>query len=136
MSIIILVLGFINLISPQIKIENAWMRTASSGMNSALYFDINNSSLKDDELINVSSDIAKVVQIHETYKQGENMGMRKVDSILIKSKTVFHLAPGGFHVMVIRLKENLKMGDKKRIYLNIQKCRKDKNKSCCKKRLS
>lgn len=120
MHAMILFLSLLNLLAPHIKIENAWMRTASSGMNSALYFDIDNITLNDDQLINVSSDIAKVVQIHETYKQGENMGMRKVDSIVIKGKSIFHLAPGGFHVMMIRLKENLKSGDKKEFTLTFR----------------
>lgn len=120
MSVIILLLSIINLFSPQIKIENAWMRSANQGMNAALYFDIKNLTPKDYELVNVSSDIAKVVQIHETYKQGENLGMRKVESITIKGKTTFHLAPGGFHVMVIRLKENIKLGDKKEFTLTFR----------------
>jgi copper(I)-binding protein len=120
MVVIILLLSFINILSPQIKIENAWMRTANKGMNAALYFDIKNLTSKDYELVDVSSDIAKVVQIHETFKQGENLGMRKVESITIKSQTTFHLAPGGFHVMVIRLKENLKPGDKKEFTLTFK----------------
>ena len=120
MTFILLLLSIINLTSPQIKIENAWMRPANQGMNAALYFDIDNLSSKDCDLVNVSSDIAKVVQIHETFKQGENLGMRKVESITIKSKTTFHLAPGGFHVMLIRLKENLKIGDKKEFILTFR----------------
>jgi copper(I)-binding protein len=120
MAVIILLLSFINLLSPQIKIENAWMRIANKGMNTALYFDINNLTSKDYELVDVSSDIAKVVQVHETYKQGDNLGMRKVESITIKGKTIFHLAPGGFHIMVIRLKENLRAGDKKEFTLTFR----------------
>jgi periplasmic copper chaperone A len=126
MTFIILLLNILSLISPQIRIENAWMRPANLGMNAALYFDINNLSSKDYELVNVSSDIAKVVQIHETYKQGENLGMRKVESITVKSKTTFHLAPGGFHVMVIRLKENLRVGDKKEFTLTFSNHKKIK----------
>ena len=106
--------------TPQIKIENAWMRTANKGMNTALYLDINNPTSNDLELLDVSSDIAKVVQIHETYNEGENLAMRKVNSIVIKGKTTFHLAPGGFHIMVIRLKENLKSGDKKEFILTFR----------------
>ena len=120
MALIILLINLLNLLSPQIKIENVWMRIANKGMNTALYFDINNLTSKDYELIEVSSDIAKVVQIHETYKNGENLGMRKVASIVIKSKSKFHLSPGGFHVMIIRLKENLKAGDKKEFVLSFK----------------
>src|ERR1035438_8597795 len=92
MVFIFFLLSIVNLISPQVKIENAWMRPANKGMNAALYFDIKNLSSKDYELVDVFSDIAKVVQIHETYKQGENLGMRKVESITIKGKTTFRLA--------------------------------------------
>jgi|CZKP01.1.fsa_nt_gi copper(I)-binding protein len=120
MVFIFFLLSIVNLISPQVKIENAWMRPANKGMNAALYFDIKNLSSKDYELVDVFSDIAKVVQIHETYKQGENLGMRKVESITIKGKTTFRLAPGGFHVMIIRLKENLKLGDKKEFTLTFK----------------
>jgi periplasmic copper chaperone A len=120
MIITIILLNLLNLFFPQIKIENAWLRPANKGMNTALYFDINNLASKDYELTEVSSEIAKVVQIHETYKQGENMGMRKVESIIIKGKTVFHLSPGGFHVMIIRLKENLRAGDKKEFVLSFK----------------
>jgi periplasmic copper chaperone A len=129
MHIMILFISLLNLLAPHLKIENAWIRTASNGMNSALYFDINNMTSKDDQLINVSSDIAKIVQIHETYMQGENMGMRKVDSITIKSKSIFHLSPGGFHVMIIRLKENLRSGDKKEFTLTFRNAGKIKVKA-------
>ena len=120
MAVIILLLSIVYLISPQVKIEKAWMLPANKGMNAALYFDIKNLSSKDYELVDVSSGITKVVQIHETYKQGDNLGMRKVESITIKGKTTFHLSPGGFHVMVIRLKENLKLGDKKEFILTFK----------------
>jgi copper(I)-binding protein len=120
MTAIVLFISLIDLISPQIKIENAWMRIGGKGTNSALYFDIKNTSSKDDELTDVFSDIAKVVQIHETYKQGDNLGMRKVESIKIKGNSTFQLSPGGVHVMVIRLKEDLRPGDKKEFTLTFK----------------
>jgi periplasmic copper chaperone A len=126
MNLMILYFYLINLFAPQVTIENAWMRNANAGMNTALYFDIKNSTRNDCELTEVTSDIAKVVQIHETYKAGENMGMRKVGSIIIKAGTTFRLAPGGFHVMVIRLKESLKAGDKKQFILYFKNQRKIK----------
>ena len=120
MIVVILIFSLLNISSPQIKIENAWLRPANKGMNTALYFDINNLTSKDYELTEVSSEIAKIVQIHETYKQGENMGMRKIESISIKGKSIFHLSPGSFHVMVIRLKEDLRAGDKKEFILSFK----------------
>ncbi len=120
MNFIILFLGVISLTAPKIKVENAWLRMANQGMNTALYIDVSNLSSKDDELIDVSSNIANNVQIHETFKQGDNMGMRRVPSVIIKGNGTFHFAPGGFHVMVIKLKENLKEGDKKEFTLTFK----------------
>jgi len=120
MNYLIIILALINFTAPQIKIENAWLRTANKGMNTALYIDVNNLSSKDDELTDVSSNIANTVQIHETFKQGDNMGMRRVKSVTIKGNGTFHFAPGSFHVMVIKLKEDLKEGDKKQFILTFR----------------
>jgi hypothetical protein len=120
MNILILFLGLFSFTAPQIKIENAWMRLANKGMNTALYVDVTNLSSKEDELVDASSNIANTVQIHETYKQGDNMGMRRIPSVTIKGKGTFHFAPGGFHIMVIKLKENLKEGEKKEFTLTFK----------------
>jgi len=120
MNLLILFLGLFSLTAPQIKIENAWMRLANKGMNSALYVDVTNLSSKEDELTDVSSNIANTVQIHVTYKQGENMGMRRIPSVTIKGKGTFHFAPGGFHIMLIKIKENMKAGDKKEFTLTFK----------------
>ena len=120
MNYIILILGLISFAAPRVKVENAWMRIANKGMNTALYLDVTNLSSKDDELTDVSSNISNTVQIHETYKQGDNMGMRRVPSVIIKGNGTFHFAPGGYHVMVIKLKEDLKQGDKKQFTLTFK----------------
>lgn len=98
-----------------IKIENIWIRTANSGMNSAAYCVIKNTGSKDDQLLSVSCNFAKLVQVHETYMDGNKMGMRKAGDIIIKSKSDFTLKPGSFHIMLIKIKENLKAGDKKQM---------------------
>ena len=133
MNFIILLLGVMSFAAPQIKIENAWIRVANKGMNTALYLDVYNVNSKEDELTDVSSAVANTVQIHETYKQGDNMGMRKVSSVAIKGNGSFHFTPGGFHVMVIKLKENLKEGDKKDFVLTFKHAGKIKVKAVVKK---
>ncbi len=93
-----------------LQIENAWIRPSSKGMNSALYFDVKNSTDDPQTLYKVESDIAKLVEIHETYKKGDKMGMRRVESVVIKPKSTFRFKPGRHHVMLIRLKQELKEG--------------------------
>jgi copper(I)-binding protein len=94
----------------KIKIENAWLRPAAKGMNSALYFDIKNESGKPDNLYKVTSNIAKIVQVHETIKNKDNtMGMAEVKNLVIPTNIVLKFEPGGYHVMLIDIKKDLKI---------------------------
>lgn len=93
-----------------INVKDAWVRPGGKGMNTALYFVVENKSDKADTLLSVESAIAKHIQMHETYMKGSAMGMREVKEIPINSRTTFELKPGGYHVMVIDLKKTLKKG--------------------------
>jgi len=104
----------------KIKINNVWMRTSSLNMATALYFTIENTSEKADTLFRVDSDIAGKVEIHETYSQGDMMGMRKVDFLVIKSKKILELKPGSYHVMLMKLKEDVNDGDKENFVLHFK----------------
>jgi copper(I)-binding protein len=100
-----------------IKIKDAWMRPASEKMASALYFTIENTGEIEDTLYKVDSDIAGKVEIHETYSEGEMMGMRKIEFIAIPGKSSFELKPGAHHIMVMKLKKNIKAGDEEKFTL-------------------
>ena len=117
MTTILLLL--IILFPPQenIKIKDAWVRPAPEKMNSALYFTIENTGESADTLYKVDSDIAERVEIHETYSEGEMMGMRKVDFIAIPGKSSFELKPGAHHVMLMKLKKNINVGDEENFTL-------------------
>jgi len=95
-----------------IKIKDAWMRPSSEKMATALYFVIENKSETADTLFLVDSDLAERVEIHQTYSEGEMMGMRKVDFIVIDGQCSFELKPGAHHIMLMKLKKNINDGDK------------------------
>lgn len=98
-------------------IKDAWMRPSSQNMGTALYFIIENNSSKTDTLFKVDCDFAGKVEIHETYSQGDMMGMRKVDFVVIDGKTSFEFKPGGYHVMLMKLKKDINDGDKENFTL-------------------
>ena len=89
------------------------MRPAPEKMTSALYFTIENTGESADTLYKVDSDIAEKVEIHETYTEGELMGMRKVDFISIPGQSSFELKPGAQHVMLMKLKKTINVGTAK-----------------------
>ena len=115
----ILLLLLLILFPPQdnIKIKDAWVRPSSEKMASALYFTIENTGESADTLYRVDSDIAEKVEIHETYTEGEMMGMRKVDFIAIPGNSSFELKPGAHHVMLMKLKKNIQVGDEEKFTL-------------------
>lgn len=100
-----------------ITVESAWARPAAQDGNGAVYFLLQNHSAGADELIAVSSNIAEAAEIHETKMDGDVMKMEQVMSVPVKGKESIEFAPGGLHVMLIGLQQELKAGDQFEITL-------------------
>lgn len=94
-----------------IEIREVWARTSTQGMNSAVYFVIQNHNAEADELIGAASSVADAVEIHESKLEGDVMMMNRVDSVALEPSTKVEFKPGGYHVMLIGLKQDLKAGD-------------------------
>jgi periplasmic copper chaperone A len=93
-------------------ISDTWIRPGITNRNTAAFMKITNNTNIDDTLFAVSSDLAKVVELHETYAAENDMiGMRHVANILIPSKSTIELKPGSFHIMLIGLNGDLPMGE-------------------------
>jgi copper(I)-binding protein len=106
LSLIILLLQHSN-----IEIKDPWLRPGGVGMNTAMYFEIVNKGEQADTLYMAKSNLANIVELHETFKKDDMMGMRKIDYVVIKAKSSFKFQPGGNHVMLIDLKRKLNVGD-------------------------
>jgi hypothetical protein len=94
-----------------IEIHDSWMRPAAQGDNGAAYFLIHNHSSATDELTGASSDAAQAVELHETTMTGDVMEMKMVESVPLEPDAEIEFAPGGLHVMLIGLKQDLNLGD-------------------------
>jgi len=91
-----------------IDIQGAWARPASEGRMSAAYFLISNFNEEDDQLIGVESDVAELVEIHESYEQEEGMmGMREVPEVDLPSQSTVRFEQGGLHIMLIQVTRTL-----------------------------
>ncbi|MBK9098179.1 MAG: copper chaperone PCu(A)C [bacterium] len=133
MNILLAILFVLFLPEDKIKINNPWMRPSSEKMATALYFVIENKSETPDTLYQVDSDLAERVEIHETYSEGEMMGMRKVDMIIIEGKSSFELKPGAHHIMLMKLKKDIKDGDEGEFVLHFKQAGKIKITAVAKK---
>jgi copper(I)-binding protein len=62
-------------------------------------------------LVAVNSPVAASVELHKMEMTGQMMKMRQVDSIELPAGQVVNLASGGYHIMLMGLKRQLKEGD-------------------------
>ncbi len=99
--------------TPQpLVIEDAWARPALSGQTSAVYFTIKNPNNAPDFLVQASSDVAMQTEVHNTSMDAQGvMKMEHQASVEIKAKDSLAFAPGGLHIMLMNLKQDLKVGD-------------------------
>jgi hypothetical protein len=120
MNILLALLFILFPTEDKVKIINAWMRPSSEKMATALYFTIENTGETADTLFKVDSELADRVELHETYSEGELVGMRKVEMIVIESKSSFELKPGSHHIMLMKLKKNINDGDEGEFVLHFK----------------
>ncbi|MBI4760656.1 MAG: copper chaperone PCu(A)C [Chloroflexota bacterium] len=103
-----------------IEVRDAWARSSTQGMNSAVYFVIENHNAQADELIGAESDAAEAVEIHESKMEGDMMMMSHAEAVILEPSTAVEFKPGGYHVMLIRLTRDLKAGDEVEITLHFK----------------
>lgn len=96
-----------------IEAHDPWARPAMQGENGAVYLLLHNHTTTDDELLSVTTDVAKSVSIHETMTmQGSDMTeMQPRDSVPVPADGEVEFKPGGLHIMLVNLTRDLKVGD-------------------------
>lgn len=92
-----------------IHVEAAWAR-ASAGETGAAYLTVKNDGDTPDKLIAVVTPAAGSAALHEMKMEGSVMKMRPVLDISVPAHGSIVLKPGGYHVMMMELKEPLKQG--------------------------
>ncbi|MBE0411126.1 MAG: copper chaperone PCu(A)C [Anaerolineales bacterium] len=106
----------------QIQIKEPWARPGLAGGNSAVYFVIDNPTTQDDTLISASSDAALHVEIHlSTHDEHGTAMMKPQESVDIPANSTVEFAPGGLHVMLISLVDDLLLGDEVNLTLSFEK---------------
>ena len=86
------------------------------------FLTIENTGAEPDRLISARSDIAGDTQIHEMAMQGDVMKMRPLaNGLEIPAGQTVVLAPGGFHIMFMGLKQTLVEGETITVTLTFEK---------------
>jgi copper(I)-binding protein len=84
------------------------------------YFTIVNNGSEDDALVKASAPVADTVELHETVTEGAETMMQPVDQIDVPAGGQAELKPGGYHVMLTDLTQELEEGDSYTMTLEFQ----------------
>lgn len=92
-------------------IKDPWVRaTVPRQKSTAVYMEI--TANRAGRLIEASSPIAGVVEIHELRMERDMMRMRAIASLDLPSGVPVSLKPGGYHIMMMDLRSHIRAGDK------------------------
>jgi periplasmic copper chaperone A len=111
--------------TPKAAMGEAMTKTQSMQMDgpvSAAYMVIENKTAKADRLMSATSSVADVTEVHETV-QMENgmMGMQPVQGGLeIPANGSVTLKPGSYHIMMMKLRQDLSAGQTIKLTLKFQ----------------
>ena len=109
-------LGALEIMHPQAR------ATLPNAPVSGGYMTIRNTGTSADRLISASVDFAGKTEIHEMKMNGDVMQMRKLaDGLEIPAAGEVVLKPGGYHVMFMKLNEQLVEGEKRKATLVFEK---------------
>lgn len=105
-----------------ISIKDPWIRPNAKSANSALFFIVENKSNQPDTLISAKFDNSEIVELHETFKKSDDMmGMRSVKFVKIPAKGSVIFKPRDLHIMLIGLKNDIKVDEKYNVTLIFKK---------------
>ena len=105
-----------------LHIDHPYARpTVAQQPSGAAFLSIENRGKTADKLVRASAPVAKEVQIHSMKMEGDVMRMRELDALEVNPAATVTLQPGGYHIMLIGLKQPLKTGDKFPLMLTFEK---------------
>ncbi len=98
--------------SHSVVIEKPFVRSTAPGQRvTGAFMRLKNETPEDIDLVEASSAVSGVTEIHETSMRDGVMRMHHVGSITIPANGMVELKPGGLHVMLMGLKQTLNDGD-------------------------
>jgi hypothetical protein len=102
----------------EVLIRDGWVQEGPPSQTiTAAYMTIQNHSGADISLKSASTEAAQTIELHKMELVAGMMKMHRVETIDIPAGGTVELKPGGYHLMVIGLKKELKEGDKVTITL-------------------
>lgn len=95
--------------SQPVQVSGAWVRATVPGQKGSGAF-MKLTSKTATRLVGVSSPVAGVAEVHEMKMDGDVMKMRAVEALDLPAGKTVDFKSGGYHIMLMDLKQNLPPG--------------------------
>jgi copper(I)-binding protein len=97
-------------VQAEVTINDAWIRaTVPQQMATGAFFQIK--STTDARVVSVQTAAAGVAEIHEMKMENNVMKMRAIEHLELAAGKMVELKPGGYHLMLMDIKKQIKAGD-------------------------
>jgi copper(I)-binding protein len=93
----------------QVTVKDPWVRATVPAQKATGAF-MQITSAQDARLVEARSPVAGVVEVHEMVMEKDVMKMRAIKGLDLPAGKTVELKPGGYHVMLMDLKEQMKEG--------------------------
>ncbi|MBC7857737.1 MAG: copper chaperone PCu(A)C [Burkholderiaceae bacterium] len=101
---------FASIALAQVTVSAPWVRaTVPAGKVTGAFMQLR--SAGDARLVEARSSLAGMVEMHRMAMDGQTMRMHAVDGIDLAAGKTVNLASGGYHIMLMDLKRQLKEGE-------------------------
>jgi len=108
-------------VQESIVILAPYAHAAGAGETTAVYMVIKNNGAQADRLISATCDAAMMTQAMESSMEGDVISMGDIPVIELPAGSSVELNPGGFHIMLMDLTQELKAGSMIRLTLEFEK---------------
>ncbi len=103
----------------EVTIKEPWVRGTVRGQKATGAF-MQLTAVESASLVSVESPVAGSVQIHEMMLENDVMKMRQIQKLDLPAGKSVDLKPGGYHMMLMDLKQPLKKGEAMPIWLRFE----------------
>jgi len=103
----------------QVSVTDPWIRaTVPAQKVTGAFMQVQSAAPA--RLVGVQAEVAGRSELHEMAMDGQTMRMRRVESIELPAGKKVNLASGGYHVMLMDLKRQVKEGESVELTLQVQ----------------
>ena len=94
----------------EVIVQYAWVRATVPQQKAAgVFFDIQ--ATENLQLVEAQTSVAASAELHEMKLENDVMRMRPIEQLALPAGRKVNLKPGGYHLMLMGLKNQIKVGD-------------------------